>query len=163
LNIGSAGQEKAGGLILNTGGAPNGLIVQQGNVGIGTVAPGSKLSVSGIIESFTGGFKFPDGTIQTTKSCQGTVSLPPRNSDTVYQNTRSGVKIVIISIQAAGSTDFSSRADISADGAEWTRIAYNASYSQFGNPAFELIFAVPPGFFYRVLPSDTSVRSSGAL
>jgi hypothetical protein len=45
LNIGSAGQEKAGGLILNTGGAPNGLIVQQGNVGIGTASPGRALQV----------------------------------------------------------------------------------------------------------------------
>ncbi len=37
-----------------------------GNVGIGTAAPSQKLSVSGVIESTTGGIKFPDGTIQTT-------------------------------------------------------------------------------------------------
>ena len=35
-------------------------------VGIGTVNPGEKLSVQGIIESLIGGIKFPDGTIQTT-------------------------------------------------------------------------------------------------
>jgi len=39
LNIGSTGQSKAGGLILNTGGAATGLIVQSGNVGIGTTTP----------------------------------------------------------------------------------------------------------------------------
>ncbi len=37
-----------------------------GNIGIGTDTPGEKLSADGIIESETGGFKFPDGTLQTT-------------------------------------------------------------------------------------------------
>ena len=37
-----------------------------GNVGIGTPAPTQKLSVGGTVESTTGGFKFPDGTTQTT-------------------------------------------------------------------------------------------------
>ena len=36
LNVGNVGQSKEGGLILNTGGASIGLIVQYGNVGIGT-------------------------------------------------------------------------------------------------------------------------------
>ena len=36
----------------------------QGRVGIGTASPGQMLSVAGIIESTTGGYKFPDGTIQ---------------------------------------------------------------------------------------------------
>ena len=35
-----------------------------GNVGIGTTEPGEKLSVSGILESTSGGFKFPGGTLQ---------------------------------------------------------------------------------------------------
>ena len=39
-----------------------------GNVGIGTTAPTSPLTVNGIIESKTGGIKFPDGTIQVTAS-----------------------------------------------------------------------------------------------
>ncbi len=39
-----------------------------GNVGIGTPSPGQKLSVSGTIESTSGGFKFPDGTVQTTSA-----------------------------------------------------------------------------------------------
>ncbi len=36
------------------------------NVGIGTSTPGQLLSVAGVIESTTGGLKFPDGTTQTT-------------------------------------------------------------------------------------------------
>lgn len=42
-----------------------------GNVGIGTASPGSKLSVVGVVESTTGGVKFPDGTTQTTAATAG--------------------------------------------------------------------------------------------
>jgi len=42
-----------------------------GNVGIGTASPGEKLSVAGVIESASGGIKFPDGTIQTTAASAG--------------------------------------------------------------------------------------------
>ena len=41
------------------------------NVGIGTSAPGSKLTVAGLVESTAGGFRFPDGTTQTTASTGG--------------------------------------------------------------------------------------------
>jgi len=37
-----------------------------GNVGIGNSSPGSKLTVTGQIESTLTGFKFPDGTLQVT-------------------------------------------------------------------------------------------------
>ncbi|MFA5894062.1 MAG: tail fiber domain-containing protein, partial [Candidatus Margulisiibacteriota bacterium] len=47
--------------IKNTGGA-----YFAGSVGIGTTAPGQKLSVAGTIEMTAGGIKFPDTTIQTT-------------------------------------------------------------------------------------------------
>jgi len=48
LNTSSQAQVKIGGLMLNTGGYPNGLIVDQGNVGIGTTDPGTyRLNVSG--------------------------------------------------------------------------------------------------------------------
>jgi hypothetical protein len=37
-----------------------------GNIGIGTLTPTSKLTVAGTIETTLGGYKFPDGTVQTT-------------------------------------------------------------------------------------------------
>jgi hypothetical protein len=42
-----------------------------GNVGIGSDSPTTKLDVAGQIRSGTGGFKFPDGTVQTTAASSG--------------------------------------------------------------------------------------------
>lgn len=47
INTSNLGQTKIGGLILNTGGAVNGLIVQNGNVGISTTSPTTKLDING--------------------------------------------------------------------------------------------------------------------
>lgn len=55
LNTGNTGQTKSGGLILNTGGAVNGLIIDKGKVGIGTISPANLLDViGGSIMSDTG-------------------------------------------------------------------------------------------------------------
>lgn len=54
LNVGSSIQSKTGGLILNTGGAAYGLIVQLGNMGIGVANPTAKLEVAGQVK-ITGG------------------------------------------------------------------------------------------------------------
>jgi hypothetical protein len=51
LNVGNTGQSKSGGLILNTGGAVTGLVVDKGNVGIGITSPNQKLDVSGQIHA----------------------------------------------------------------------------------------------------------------
>ena len=51
LNTGNAGQIKTGGLILNTGGATLGLIVERGLVGIGTNNPQATLDVNGTIRA----------------------------------------------------------------------------------------------------------------
>ena len=46
--------------------SPGLAVFSDGRVGIGTNAPGSQLTVTGTIESTSGGIKFPDGTIQST-------------------------------------------------------------------------------------------------
>ena len=46
-----------------------------GNIGIGTTTPTSKLTVQGMIETTLGGFKFPDGTLQTTAAVSGLSSI----------------------------------------------------------------------------------------
>ncbi len=46
-----------------------------GNVLIGTTNGSSKLTVNGVIESFSGGFRFPDGTVQLTAASPASVVL----------------------------------------------------------------------------------------
>ena len=53
-----------------------------GNVGIGTAGPAEKLSVAGTVESSAGGFRFPDGSIQTTAATGSSASVTTR-SETV--------------------------------------------------------------------------------
>ena len=46
-----------------------------GNIGIGIATPTSKLTVQGMIETTLGGYKFPDGTVQTTAAVSGLTSI----------------------------------------------------------------------------------------
>ncbi len=51
------------------------LIVSGGNVGVGVANPAQKLDVAGVIESTSGGLRFPDGTTQST-SITGAGGVP---------------------------------------------------------------------------------------
>lgn len=60
-----------------------------GNVGIGTNSPASKLTVTGYINTTSGGYIFPDGTIQTTASTGSSGSNASWNetfANTLYVN-----------------------------------------------------------------------------
>jgi hypothetical protein len=54
LDTGPTANSKSGGLLINSGGAANGLIVQLGNVGIGKTTPTQKLDVAGNVNVSSG-------------------------------------------------------------------------------------------------------------
>jgi hypothetical protein len=68
------------GYAIHSGGT--GTVYFRGDVGIGTSNPSSKLTVDGVIESASGGIKFPDGSIQTTAAGPSAAWLLNGNSGT---------------------------------------------------------------------------------
>jgi len=46
-------------------------VAGDGKVGVGTYQPTEQLTVAGTVESTTGGFKFPDGSVQTSAAASG--------------------------------------------------------------------------------------------
>jgi hypothetical protein len=75
-----------------------------GNIGIGTITPGSKLTVQGMIETTLGGYKFPDGTVQTT-AASGLTSV--FHDGTLTGNGTSGSPLgVSVPLILSGSVGF---------------------------------------------------------
>ena len=65
-------------------GLPSSRFVQldaNGDVSIGTTSTGSKLTVAGVIESTSGGIKFPDATVQTTAGLTAINTNPTLTGD----------------------------------------------------------------------------------
>lgn len=101
LNTSSTGQTKAGGLVLNSGGADNGLIVQSGNVGIGTASPTAKLDVNG--DALINGFTLGRGSSgDESNSAFGKVALA--NNTTGVNNTTMGIGSLQRSTTGFGNT-----------------------------------------------------------
>jgi hypothetical protein len=75
-----------------------------GNVGIGTDSPTSKLTVNGMIETTMGGYKFPDGTVQTTAGLTSVFHDSTLEGDgTSAAPLRVAVPLVLQAIGAPGS------------------------------------------------------------
>jgi hypothetical protein len=62
------------------------LINAIGNVGIGVTNPTNKLVVSGTIQSSTGGFMFPDGTVQISSATGGASQWTTTSGTNIYYN-----------------------------------------------------------------------------
>ncbi len=96
LNVGPAPQTKDAGLWLNIGGAQVGLIVDQGNVGIGTRTPGSKFVVSGQGDFMNNRIKGVATPID---------GLDAVNKDYIDALTGGGGEIVLFGIGTAGANE----------------------------------------------------------
>ena len=83
-------------------------ILSNGNVGINTNSPSSPLTVNGVIQSTSGGVKFPDGTTQTTAAGAGIWTTSGNN---IYANNTGNV--VIGTTNPTQSLDVSGNANIS--------------------------------------------------
>ena len=80
INVSNSFQFKKAGLMLNTSGiSENGLLVSNGNVGIGTTTPGAKLEVNGAVKlgsqdicdsNAEGAIRYNSGS-KTTEVCDG--------------------------------------------------------------------------------------------
>jgi Chaperone of endosialidase len=57
--------------IVQAGAPTNSFVLTPTGVGIGTALPGQMLTVAGTVESTSGGFKFPDGSVQTKAASGG--------------------------------------------------------------------------------------------
>ncbi|MEK7743199.1 MAG: hypothetical protein AAB578_02325, partial [Elusimicrobiota bacterium] len=88
-------------------GAGNVLFNTTGNVGVGTAAPGSTLTVAGLIESKGGGFKFPDGSIQTAAAGSTLWTASGQNlynSNTANVGVGSTLPTARLTVSSAGAT-----------------------------------------------------------
>jgi hypothetical protein len=85
-------------------------VTPNGNVGIGTSVPNQMLSVVGTIESTSGGFKFPDGSVQTVAYpfSNGVAdlnrNLPNAGLTSSVTNTSSSGNAVLAAVTGDGTT-----------------------------------------------------------
>jgi hypothetical protein len=93
--------QEAANITFNTTNLERVRVVSGGNVGIGNTSPASKLTVAGVVESTTGGVKFPDGTTQTTAASAG--ALAAGNNSIIINN----VNITANATIAEGQNGFS--------------------------------------------------------
>jgi hypothetical protein len=116
-----------------------------GNVGIGTITASYKLTVEGVVYSSTGGFRFPDGTTQTTAASggipSGTVMLFVQTSaptgwtkDTTSHNNKA-LRVVTGTASSGGSVGFTTAfASQAVAGTVTTNVSGNLStVAQGGN------------------------------
>jgi len=70
---------------------PDMFALPDGNVGIGTISPSSRLEVDGIIHSTSGGFKFPDGTTQISANVGEGESYWNQDETRIYYDGHVGI------------------------------------------------------------------------
>jgi hypothetical protein len=109
-----------------------------GNVGIGTTTPGYKLDVAGQVRSSTGGFMFPNGTVQTTAATMtgvtagaGLTGGGTSGSVTLTNDDRGSAQSIFKNVaNASGTTQFAAGSNSDAirfAGSGGTSVAFDAA------------------------------------
>ena len=140
-----------------------------GNVGIGTLTPAQKLSVGGVIESTAGGFKFPDGSIQTAAG----ISLTSPDSSLTLGGTPSAPTAQVnlartgaLYAPISGSTQYLSKSgdtmtgalSLPANGLQMSGNQMVTSGGSFGYGA-----APAAGAYFDIAGSYTAPQYNGSL
>jgi hypothetical protein len=109
-------------------GGPSAFFIRgDGNVGIGTDAPAQKLTVTGMVQSTSGGFKFPDGSVQT--SAAGTTYTttnfqnPPTDgsfASAAHLNLPTGTYLLAVSMRL-----FNSKNDAGQNNSRWIQCHFS--------------------------------------
>jgi hypothetical protein len=87
-----------------------------GNVGIGVDVPAHKLSVAGVIYSTAGGFRFPDGTVQTTAATGGIGGLTSVIHDVTLAGSGTSASPLRVAVPLTLSGTGSDGSTLSVDG-----------------------------------------------
>jgi hypothetical protein len=129
------------------------LLMPSGNVGISDSTPSQKLTVSGTVYSKSGGFKFPDGSIQTTASFGGGGSSP-------WQVSGLNITADTIDNYSVGINTTTPNSPLQVDGAVAT--AYTTTNTPFGltlGPQHSIVaVAITSGFSETInLPSAVGI------
>ena len=156
-----------------------------GNVGIGTASPGHPLSVNGIVESSSGGFKFPDGSVQTTAGMWNSVAATSQvTTFTAGTYSPQGQQGTHLTTPSSGSVDdgyytINLPFPVNFNGTMYSTIYVGTnSYVTFGggttvytsfsgsNPAFDKILVnsgdrSSNSVWYSSTPSSFSIRYEG--
>jgi|GEM_PF-2129562 len=107
-------------------------LLDGGNIGIGIGNPGYKLSVAGVIQSSTGGFRFPDGTTQiTAASGGGTISATNVSAGAFGANTGGGNYSFPNNLSATANINASGLVSASANTSIGTHPTYGSGFSGF--------------------------------
>lgn len=140
-------------------------ITNGGNVGVGLTNPGSRLTVAGVVES-TGGFRFPDGTVQTTAVLPGGISLPfsgsTNSASTAFEITNQGAGAGLRGNSTGGTGVFGSGVT-GVFGTSATTSGAGVSGSASGASSFGVSGTTSSGSGAGVFGTTTAPTGTGVL